>query len=70
MIQIPPNILDDLLVRCERDVLALTVHVLRNPTRIQFLDAEGNLVSYAAPQQAAPMTLGLGGVSSFEAGWK
>lgn len=69
MIQVPTEVLDSLLSRCERDVLALTVHVLRNPTRIQFLDANGGMVTFGSPA-ATPMTLGLGGVSGFEAGWQ
>ncbi|MGL6289256.1 MAG: hypothetical protein ACRC2H_01050 [Silanimonas sp.] len=51
---------DELLARHNGDVLPLTVHVLRNPTRIALLCADGNRREYrvtdaGATAMAAPI---------------
>jgi hypothetical protein len=64
---IPDHVLLALAERCERDVLALTVHVLRNPLRVQFLDAEGELVSFSSDTPRV-QAIGVSGIESAEYG--
>jgi hypothetical protein len=67
-VTIPDHVLIALAERCERDVLALTVHVLRNPLRVQFLDAEGELVSFASDAAPRAQAIGVSGIESAEYG--
>lgn len=59
---IPDHVLIALAERSEREVLALTVHVQRNPLRVSFLDAENNLLTFQSEAPKVQM-LGVSGVN-------
>jgi hypothetical protein len=61
-IEIPADELEALHRRQNGDVLAMTVHVQRNPVRVSYLGADGELKTHAAVQSVAqpapPIPLG------------